>query len=306
MLDALDGTSDQLDSVAPCVSDYCAQRFLTPDESVFTSKEIPVTLLFPKLSRHRGEIILSKPMMTEGTCQWLESPFPMRARTLLFDSAYCTPSTKGATEQVGVEQPVVRVKKTARHVVTNGCMQRSGMKLSKQVSNSVAWNLHWGGRLEDDEFSALQSFQKVNHFPGTWVLGRKDALAKHIRLCGQKKGRAEHFHFAPRTYTWPTDRAIILRDAADGSCFIVKPPAGARGEGISLFCGSIPTFLQEMHVRNVQKKNAPSTPPPHPPQLLQRASRTTPTRTRTPQMKTKTLLSCSVTSPIRCASTGTR
>ena len=51
--------------------------------------------------------------------------------------------------------------------------------LQKTNVSSLA-NLYWGRHLPPDVYSGLKSYQKVNHFPGTWCIGRKDRLATNL------------------------------------------------------------------------------------------------------------------------------
>jgi hypothetical protein len=43
-----------------------------------------------------------------------------------------------------------------------------------------AWNAAWCKHQTNEQFSALTRFQKVNHFPGSWCIGRKDRLLRTL------------------------------------------------------------------------------------------------------------------------------
>ena len=75
----------------------------------------------------------------------------------------------------------------------------------------------------------------MNHFPGSWALGRKDGLARILGDQQRRLGGTE-YSFAPRTFTLPHDRAILERALASGQLqgggtFIVKPLNSSRGRG---------------------------------------------------------------------------
>ena len=42
------------------------------------------------------------------------------------------------------------------------------------------WNIYWGRHLPMDQYQYLDAFQKVNHFPASTQLGRKDYLATNL------------------------------------------------------------------------------------------------------------------------------
>ncbi|KAL0275035.1 UNVERIFIED_CONTAM: hypothetical protein PYX00_003025 [Menopon gallinae] len=87
-------------------------------------------------------------------------------------------------------------------------------------------------------FRTLKDFQKLNHFPGTFQIGRKDRLWKNLFRLMVKFGKKE-FGFIPKTYILPQD-SKLLRTAWEKASglgkgqWIVKPPAAARGTGIKV------------------------------------------------------------------------
>jgi tubulin polyglutamylase TTLL4 len=96
-----------------------------------------------------------------------------------------------------------------------------------------AWNVRWGKPLCSDDLRALKWFQRVNHFPGAGLLGRKDRMASNI----QRSARTwpDEFNFIPRTYELPSQRALFevkFKEAPTGTLWIVKPVASSCGRGI--------------------------------------------------------------------------
>ncbi|KAF4520504.1 hypothetical protein B566_EDAN004827 [Ephemera danica] len=102
------------------------------------------------------------------------------------------------------------------------------------VRTSSDWCGTWGKHMKSACFSSIKEFQKMNHFPGTFQIGRKDRLWRNLHRLMLKFGKKE-FGFMPRTFILPQD-IRLLRQAWEKTCgierWIVKPPASARGTGI--------------------------------------------------------------------------
>ncbi|GLG94629.1 Tubulin polyglutamylase TTLL4 [Gryllus bimaculatus] len=122
---------------------------------------------------------------------------------------------------------------TITPVVVRRTLVNSGFRL---VRKSNEWSGTWGKHMKSLCFRTLKEFQKINHFPGTFQIGRKDRLWKNLYRLMTKFGRKE-FGFIPRTYVLPQD-SKLLRQAWEKNCgkekWIIKPPASARGTGIKV------------------------------------------------------------------------
>lgn len=86
-------------------------------------------------------------------------------------------------------------------------------------------------------FRSLRSYQKLNHIPGTFQIGRKDRIWRNLQAKLQQYGQRE-FTFMPQTYVLPQDgrrlKRLWPRFAARNTKWIIKPPASARGTGIKV------------------------------------------------------------------------
>ena len=81
----------------------------------------------------------------------------------------------------------------------------------------------------------MNKFQKMNHFPGCWHLGRKDYMWKNLNK--QRRSNPEAYNFVPNTYLFPADydRFEMAREGADKSkLWIMKPTNQACGRGIKM------------------------------------------------------------------------
>ncbi|XP_068994059.1 tubulin monoglutamylase TTLL4-like [Neodiprion pinetum] len=113
-----------------------------------------------------------------------------------------------------------------RRTVTN-----SGYRM---VHQSPEWCGLWGKHMKSLNFKSVRESQKVNHFPGTYQLGRKDRLWRNLSRMIVKYGKKE-FGFVPRTFVLPQELRCfkqVWEKAAGREKWIIKPPASARGTGI--------------------------------------------------------------------------
>lgn len=107
----------------------------------------------------------------------------------------------------------------------------------KSTTTGANWNIFWGHHLKASEFAALLPFQRVNHFPGSFELGRKDRLC-HNLLRMRKKHAAAYSGVIPETYLTANeyDRQQFLTQfhAQPHVLWILKPPNLSCGRGIKL------------------------------------------------------------------------
>nr|XP_055029113.1 tubulin polyglutamylase TTLL5 isoform X3 [Misgurnus anguillicaudatus] len=101
--------------------------------------------------------------------------------------------------------------------------------------NSNEFNLMWtGSHLKPYLMHSLQDFQKVNHFPRSYELTRKDRLYKNIQRMQQTHG-FQNFHIVPQTFVLPADYQEFSHSfSKDKGPWIIKPVASSRGRGIYL------------------------------------------------------------------------
>lgn len=80
----------------------------------------------------------------------------------------------------------------------------------------------------------LLPHQKINHFPRSYELTRKDNLSLNVRKMQQTKG-LKHFDIIPQTFVIPKElhqfRATFQKHRGT---WIMKPTMLSRGRGISL------------------------------------------------------------------------
>ncbi|KAH8402524.1 hypothetical protein KR222_002396, partial [Zaprionus bogoriensis] len=111
-------------------------------------------------------------------------------------------------------------------------LSNSGMRMLKKTND---WMGVWGKHLKSPCFKTIRSYQKINHLPGSFRIGRKDSCWKNLQRQMKKHSNRE-FGFMPRTYVIPNDLCALRKRwpkyAQRNTKWIIKPPASARGAGI--------------------------------------------------------------------------
>ncbi|NXM62220.1 TTLL5 polyglutamylase, partial [Illadopsis cleaveri] len=101
--------------------------------------------------------------------------------------------------------------------------------------NSSDYNLMWtGSHLKPCLLRTLTDVQKVNHFPRSYELTRKDRLYKNVCRMQLTHG-FKTFHILPQTFILPTEFQDFCNTySKDRGPWIVKPVASSRGRGVYL------------------------------------------------------------------------
>ncbi|KAI5618863.1 tubulin polyglutamylase TTLL5 isoform X1, partial [Silurus asotus] len=112
--------------------------------------------------------------------------------------------------------------------------------------NSNDFNLLWtGSHLKTYLLRSLQDFQKVNHFPRSNELTRKDRLYRNIQRMQQAHG-FQNFHIVPQTFVLPAEYQDFCNAfSKDKGPWIIKPVASSRGRGIYLVSSPSQISLDE-------------------------------------------------------------
>ncbi|XP_066994738.1 tubulin polyglutamylase TTLL5 [Anabrus simplex] len=104
----------------------------------------------------------------------------------------------------------------------------------REVHPSIPdFNLLWTGiHPKPQMLKGMTPYQRVNHFPRSYELTRKDRLYKNIERMQHAKG-SKHFDFIPQTFVMPVDfRDLCSAHYRSRGPWIVKPVASSRGRGI--------------------------------------------------------------------------
>lgn len=107
---------------------------------------------------------------------------------------------------------------------------------------NMDWDFIWASRawihakMLGNAPVVLRPTQRVNHFPNSFELTRKDLMAKNLQRLRRelrKTGQEATVDFYPLTYVYPSQYALFLDDIKRHEApWICKPVGGSQGQGI--------------------------------------------------------------------------
>lgn len=110
-------------------------------------------------------------------------------------------------------------------------LEDNGLKESKND-----WTVLWGnGYMNTNIYIGLYSWQKINHFPRSYEISKKDLLYKNLAKMQSLYG-IHHFNFIPETYILPAENRELENIMIENPeiIWIIKPAAKSQGKGIYL------------------------------------------------------------------------
>lgn len=112
------------------------------------------------------------------------------------------------------------------------------LKDSDKAAHKTAMVVWYNCTPPAEVFSNLQSFQKLNQFPGTHEISRKDNLARNLTRMQRVAPKA--YNFCPRSWILPAELSSVkkhydmCRRRNKTPTYIFKPPNMCQGKGILL------------------------------------------------------------------------
>jgi tubulin polyglutamylase TTLL4 len=100
------------------------------------------------------------------------------------------------------------------------------------TEDSHRWNASWGRQYSMEQYRRCQSWQKVNHFAGAFLMGRKDNL--HCRMADLRSRGPGLPDFYPESYLLPGETRLLNQRWYAHDAWIIKPSASSRGRGIRI------------------------------------------------------------------------
>ncbi|XP_013102277.1 tubulin polyglutamylase TTLL5 [Stomoxys calcitrans] len=134
-----------------------------------------------------------------------------------------------------LDMPATNLKLTYKFLQTETKLLRKifarhGLtEAEEDESFSILWT---GVHMKPDMLRNLSPYQRVNHFPRSYELTRKDRLYKNIERMQHLRGM-KHFDIVPQSFLLPLEYKDLV--TAHNKCrgpWIVKPAASSRGRGI--------------------------------------------------------------------------
>lgn len=119
------------------------------------------------------------------------------------------------------------------------CVLRTFLRAGFYRTKGTDWSIFVGKHFSSKHelWIQLHKYQIVNHFPGTWCLGRKDRLSRLMKKYVSMYGN--DYNIYPTTYLLPGDTLpfkLYLESHLD-SIWIKKPASSSCGKGITVHIG---------------------------------------------------------------------
>lgn len=217
----------------------CASRIIRRNLNKLDVKDQMNRLKKQLLVTIRPEIIVDqkKTKKNKARNKFLLQPsaYQNRPPTVLF---YCTeklrkrPLSEDAFE-VSLEEPLV-----FQNLVGYDCIQSvfvtSGLDCADDEEDDQ-WDICWGWLSTGEIIQNMNRHQRLNHFPGSKALGRKDSLWKNFSK--MKNKFPQDYNYMPPTFILTTDHLLFQayqQNSPEDALWIAKPVASACGKGIFL------------------------------------------------------------------------
>jgi len=132
-------------------------------------------------------------------------------------------------------------------IILNLSLYRSSNKTVENVAKEIGWTVTKVSEKVDNTYTiiwlhrtsyasrikTLQSYQRINRFPYSFVFGNKSNFAKIFE--GKRSLLQDDFNFYPKTFLLPNEFSEFKTYASShDETFIIKPNDGSCGEGIIL------------------------------------------------------------------------
>jgi hypothetical protein len=138
------------------------------------------------------------------------SKYSVRPSTLYFPYPVSFPQQR-AEKSIGSQQSKELLPKfiiadgATRYNAVIGTLKRAGF--TEVEADSSNFHVRWGKHMKVEQLKKLKSWQKINHFVGTYNLGRKDCLARQIGR--MRRFWPAEYNFLPETLCLPNDWALL-------------------------------------------------------------------------------------------------
>jgi tubulin polyglutamylase TTLL2 len=128
-------------------------------------------------------------------------------------------------------------------IVQQVLLERGWVEFDEEIHKGHEWNFWWkGSRFRVSEYDQLLPWQRLNHYPKTTALTKKDSLSRNLK-CMKGIYGASLYNFSPLCYNLPNDYKKFVadytkkkqKDSDKLQVWICKPADLSRGRGIFIF-----------------------------------------------------------------------
>ena len=136
------------------------------------------------------------------------------------------------------EPPLYRLSDRAPPLVRQVLEARGYREWDETRDAEDEWEIHWkAGRFKPSEYAVACRAQRVNHFPKTTGITKKDCLLRNLRRMRAIHGAV--CNFFPESYILPTEYMTLVRQAEacapeERPIWILKPTDSSQGRKIFL------------------------------------------------------------------------
>lgn len=162
------------------------------------------------------------------------SVYEDRPKTIFFQYPPCCERTRDTSRAIYLRPEEEKAFDLKYKSGTLLCITKTFEMAGFKRTEGSSWNSFWG-KPKHDRVKEMNKYQKTNHFPGCWHLGRKDNLWRN--LSRMKRQHPTEYNFVPNTFLLSSDYnrfAAIKESAENKALWIMKPCAQACGRGIKV------------------------------------------------------------------------
>lgn len=112
----------------------------------------------------------------------------------------------------------------------------NGFREAAPTDRNCEWSVIWAcSNLKSALYQSMTRFQKVNHFPKSTEITRKDNMYQHLASMSETHGE-QHFKFLPYTFILPAEHSRLKENMEKNPSkkWIIKPASSSQGKGIFL------------------------------------------------------------------------
>lgn len=112
-------------------------------------------------------------------------------------------------------------------------LEDNGFRENNNLRNQD-WLIMWSNSgFKSDMYQSMGKHQKVNHFPRSSEITRKDSMYSRMARMQAMYGD-KHFRFIPKTFILPKEHSMLVdyMEKNPDQTWIVKPSASSQGRGI--------------------------------------------------------------------------